>query len=412
MLPSEIALVGSLPLTSTGKVDRASLAQVEPVTKSDVAQSPGDPLERELATIWEQLLGVDSVGRSSDFFMLGGNSLTAMRLFARLERELGIRMPVAVLFSAPTVAQLAAAIRGRNTEAAWPSLMTVQPLGSLPPFFCASPLVVDVLAYRGLALAMGTDQPFYALYSQGQEGGPQGRDQIVELAARYVNEIRGVQPHGPYYLGGYSFGGKIAYEMARQLVARGEPVGLMAFLEVYGPGYLTPYIPTWLFNRVRNLRRLEVSLADLLPWAVMHWRNLRMGTPSDRATYIRTRLSGRIRQLQRVRLRSRHHRRAEPADSLGSATRSPKYPAYDPGEYDGRVALFRAEKQPLGIRPDPAMGWGPFLNGDVEIHSVPGFHDSILFGPRVKRLASMLNECLARARAASVLPPQEPRVEP
>jgi amino acid adenylation domain-containing protein len=401
MLPSEIVFVDRLPVTSTGKIDRASLAQADPAARSDVTQPPGDPLEKELVTVWEQVLGVDSVGRSSDFFALGGNSLLAMRLFARLERELGIRIPVAVLFGAPTVAQLAAAIRSRDTDAAWPSLMAVQPLGGLPPFFCASPLVVDVLAYRGLALEMGTDQPFYALYSQGREGAPRGRDQIVELAARYVSEIRAVQPHGPYYLGGYSFGGKIAYEMARQLATGGEPVGLLAFLEVYGPGYLTPYIPAWLFSRVRNLGRLEVSLADLLPWAMMHWRNLRQGTPSDRAAYIRSKLAGRIRQLQRVWRRSRHHRRSGLAGDPGLVPRPPKYPAYDPGGYNGRVALFRAEKQPLGIRSDPAMGWGSLLKGEFEIHSVPGFHDTILFGPRVKRLASMLNESLARARTAS-----------
>ena len=181
--------------------------------------------------MWEEVLAVRPVRIQDDFFTLGGHSLLAARLFDRIERRMGQRLPIAILFQAPTIEGLAAILRRKGWSPSWSSLVAIQTAGTRPPFFCVHAVGGNILSYRLLSRHLGAEQPFYALQSQGLDGEHPPHETVEAAAAHYVEEIRTVQPRGPYYLGGTSLGGIVAFEMAQQLVAQGERVGLLALID-------------------------------------------------------------------------------------------------------------------------------------------------------------------------------------
>ena len=204
----------------------------------DIALEAGS-LEAELAGIWRKVLGIPAVGVHDDFFDLGGNSLLAVLLAARIEKRCGVAVTPAVLFEAPTVSRLAAWIRERGAALSWSPLVAIQPNGDRPPFFCVHGAGGHVVGYADLARRLGPDQPVYGLQAIGLDGRQVPETDLQAMAARYVTEIRSLQPRGPYYLGGLSFGGVVAFEMARALDAQGERVGLLALFDTTRPGHWT-----------------------------------------------------------------------------------------------------------------------------------------------------------------------------
>src|SRR5207245_35503 len=193
------------------------------------AAAPGDDVERRLAAVWEEILNVRPIGVDESFFDLGGHSLLTVRLMARVEREFGERLPLSLLFRGGTIASLADALRRGAAPDARPPLVRLSgnSTATKPAFYCVHPIGGTVLCYGALARRLGTDRPFCALEAQGLHGPEAPQTSVETLAARYVEAVRGHQPHGPYFLGGWSFGGVVAYEMACRLVKLGEPVALL-----------------------------------------------------------------------------------------------------------------------------------------------------------------------------------------
>jgi thioesterase domain-containing protein len=238
MTPSAFVFLDRLPLTPNGKADRRALP-APGAAGPDPARScvgPRDALEQQLVALWEETLGVSPVGVTDSFFDLGGHSLVAIRLFSRMAQLLGRELPLSILFQAPTVEQLARLLRGEELRSS--PLVAIQPDGFRTPFFCIHGAGGNVLCFRSLARHLGPDQPFYGLQSPEPLEDPENPSSIAERAARYLREIRAAQPVGPYFLGGFSFGGRIASEMARQLRTHGEEVGLLALLDAEVPGNL------------------------------------------------------------------------------------------------------------------------------------------------------------------------------
>jgi thioesterase domain-containing protein/acyl carrier protein len=215
-----------LPISAPVKANSAA-----PVTlvaeKTTVARND---TEKRLTKLWEELLGVAPIGTRKNYFDLGGNSLLAVRLFARIEREFHVNLPLATLFEAQTIEQLADVLDNKGEEG-WSPLVTIQPAGSRPPFFCIHGGGGSVLIYRALSQHLGADQPFYGLESQGLDGRRPLLTRIEDMAELYVKKLRRVQPHGPYFLGGYCMGGTVALEMAQRLTAQGEEVALLALFD-------------------------------------------------------------------------------------------------------------------------------------------------------------------------------------
>jgi len=218
--------VAELPISAPVKAKSAA-----PVTrvaeKTTVARNE---TEKRLTKLWEELLGVAPIGTRKNYFDLGGNSLLAVRLFARIEREFHVNLPLATLFEAQTIEQLADVLDNKGEEG-WSPLVTIQPAGSRPPFFCIHGGGGSVLIYRALSQHLGADQPFYGLESQGLDGRRPLLTRIEDMAELYVKKLRRVQPHGPYFLGGYCMGGTVALEMAQRLTAQGEEVALLALFD-------------------------------------------------------------------------------------------------------------------------------------------------------------------------------------
>ena len=227
MMPSAFVMLAALPLTPNRKVDRRALPKPDE-SRRDLESTylaPRDNLERQLANIWEKILDVKTVGVEDSFFELGGHSLLAVRLFAQIENRFGKRLPLAALFQAPTIEQLANVLRETAAAKSWSSLVAIQPHGSKPPLYCIHAAGANVLIYRPLSRHLGMDQPVYALQARGLDGQQQPFLHVEDMAAHYIREVRAFQPEGPYDLLGASFGGLVIFEMAHQLRAQGQQVG-------------------------------------------------------------------------------------------------------------------------------------------------------------------------------------------
>jgi amino acid adenylation domain-containing protein len=387
MVPAAFVALERLPRAPSGKIDRRALSRrpVEAVHDGRVRVDPRDTTELELARIWEELLGAGRVGVTDDFFELGGHSLLAVRLFARIEASFGRRLPLALLFQARTVERLAAALRGNRRSGAQesPALVAIQPAGDQPPFFCVHAVGGSVLSYASLAHHLGPDQPFYGLQAQGIDDVLPPADGIEEMASCYLEALRTVQPSGPYRLGGWSMGGLVAYEMARQLLARGEEVALLAMID-------TP-VPEPSPGPESDLDRLAGFALDL-------------GLPLERLGASRDELAGRGREqlLSDLLEWGRASRRLPPdlgephlrrllavyEANLRAAT------LYRPGPYDGRIVLFKAAEPSGGD-----FDWERFAAGGVEVRNVSGGHYSLMRESGVQELAAGLAAALARARS-------------
>ena len=184
-----------------------------------------------LTTIWQEMLHVEGVTPDQNYFDLGGDSILAVQLFARIEAEFGINMPIATLFDAPTIGDLTRALYEEKSVSRWSPLVTIQASGTKPPFFCMHGAGGNVLIYRELSKYLGPDQPFYGLQAQGLDGEDPPLTKIEDMAALYVKHIRKARPRGPYYVGGYCMGGTVAFEVAQQLRAAGEEVALLVVFD-------------------------------------------------------------------------------------------------------------------------------------------------------------------------------------
>lgn len=399
MVPSWIVPMAQLPLNANGKKDRKALPAPDSARTAREYQSPRDEVERKLVAVWEQVLGISPVGVTDNFFDLGGHSLLAVRLFSQTEEVLGRKLPLATLFQSPTIEKIAQVIRAGNESGKGSVFVSIQPKGTRPPMFWVHSLGGDggggFFYYRKLSELLGLDQPSFGIRSPEE---PFHR--IEEMAAHYVERLVEFHPTGPYLLGGFCFGGNVAYEMARQLVAMGRPVGLLVLLESAAP----------CSGSASGLRQAGGALPvlnHLRSWLVEFIHQ----SPGEMLHRIRRKRKLLGKQIARTfSLSKRSESPAELEDVIDMAG----YPAayvkyakahwraltqYTPGKYPGRITLFRARKQPLS-RFDPTLGWGDLAAGGVTVNVIPGSHEKMLEEPNVHILATELKACLVELQAA------------
>ena len=368
MIPAAFVSMDALPLTPNGKVDRKALAAVPVTMQADRSKHLGarDELESRMVRIWEAVFAIRPIGVLHNFFELGGHSLLALRLMHRIEQEFGQTLPPAVLFQAPSVEQLCDILRHDGWVPRWVSLVPIQPKGSKPPFFCVHGLGGHVMRFGALARHLGPDQPFYGLQSRGLDGKHPCDVTVQQMASNYIEEIRSLQPEGPYRLGGYSFGGAVAYEMARQLTALGQEVGFLVLLDAY-PG--TAKRPGSLVDTF-----LKLSPREKLAYIV-----------SKRQMIVR-RFRSRIEALRYPAALKRVH------EANAVAERAYPWP-----DYTGRVWLFRASEKGLRGQSEPDSSPG----SQWEIHELLADHGSIIREPKVRDLAESIAACLNTAYSPS-----------
>jgi thioesterase domain-containing protein/acyl carrier protein len=392
----------SLPRTPNGKVDRLALPEATGVVLEKTHRdAPRTDTEARLAALWQALLGVESVGVRDGFFDLGGYSLLAVRLFAAIEKAFGKHLPMTTILEGDTIEHLAQVIDRVVAPSNWPSLVLLQSGGTCPPFFCVHPIDGDVFLYLALARYVGSDQPFYGLRARGLDGLSEPHPSLEAAASDYIREIKQIQPRGPYYLGGYSMGATIAFEMAQQLQARGDEVGLLASFD--SPPTGTDYYVRWglsfgarwvLFRLVRYLLK---SREDKVVVLRRKWHKLSR-TLRDPTTSLHDHALGFARSLTEdlfggPTLVPAHHERVIAALYRCSLN-------YVPREYSGRLTVFRAADQPLACSHDPLMDWARLARAGVNAPTVPGNHETILQEPYVRELAQALTAALADSHAS------------
>lgn len=357
MLPAAFVVLDKMPLTRNGKVDRRALPPPEQssavLEKNFVA--PRDEVERELARIWESVLVTRNVGIHDKFFESGGHSLLALRLLARIKQHFQQTILIDAMLQAETIEKLAELIRQPASEDAWSPLVALQPRGSRPPFFCVHPATGSAFAYVELARHIGSGQPFYGLQSPVN----QPLTEIEAMATLYLEGVRTVQPKGPYYLGGWSMGGRVAYEMAQQLRAQGDEIALLALFDIVA------YQPVAVEEPV---------LHDLFRIVVEHVQGHggEAGADLDPELYRR-----------HFNVFKNNYRASE---------------KYELQPYGGQITLFSAEETRASA-PEAQLGWDA-LCAELEIHDFPGSHASMMLEPNIRLVAARLKSCLEASQAS------------
>lgn len=377
-VPTRVVFLDQIPKGPTGKMQRIGLAAKLGITgaPAPIAAAPVTraltQTEEDLVAIWQRILTLKQVGIRDNFFELGGDSLLGVQMLLEVEARWHKRLRVSTLCIASTIEQVAAILDGAEPRAAGSCLIPIQPKGKHPPLFCIHGIYGDVVCFRTLSQLLGPDQPLYGVQPPESAPGALPPTTVAEMATRYLQDIRSVQPKGPYYLAGLSFGGLVAFEMARQLVANGESLGLVALLDSNGPNY-------------KAIHRLRGHIQKIL----------HLGT-REKLEYFKERASGWSQKSRGVLNRWLPFLAGKPAaldgprgaDVLAINQRATM--AYKPGVYAGNVKLFRAEQREEFFESDPLCFWGGLASGGVDVYPVPGTHDDILRQPSVRVLARLL----------------------
>ncbi len=389
MIPAAFVLLDQMPLMPNGKVDRRTLATFAQDLTEVSAEfiGPRDVLELQLAQIWKEILNLRVAGVRDNFFEHGGHSLLAVRLLTRIRQTLGVDLPLALLFQKLTIEHLAAHIR-QASGGAWQQfspLVEIQRGAAGPAFFCVHPAGGNVLCYTDLAKHLGMDQSFYGLQAQGLDGTQMPLSSIEEMATSYIAAIRTIQPAGPYFLGGWSMGGLVAFEMAQQLQAQGQHVSLLAVIDANAPATETQFAEPDEISYMESFTR-DMGLA---------WEQLQ-GSSDDLVN-----LDSRQR-LDYV-LEMAVAANVLPPDVESSQiehlynvfkTNVRAMLDYKPQPLSIPITLFKAEEL-LGEPADPRAGWERFTREGVELLTVPGNHYTMVREPHVKILARQLVRCIA-----------------
>jgi amino acid adenylation domain-containing protein len=386
MQPASMTVLTSLPRTPNGKIDRKSLPEPKEVQRS-VAAPPVTEPERRLATIWCSVLGLQSVDRTANFFEIGGHSVLAARLAARIETEFGRRLSLATLFKSPSIEEQARLL-GVEPERQFDfrQVVKLQPNGSKPPIIAIN----NTGIFYVLSKQLGPDQPFTCL----QLFDPANRDAplpptVEGLAAAYVKLIRSVQPNGPYALVGWCVAGALTFETARQLAADGNKISLLAMVDTWVPGHL------------KRLGVIRGKITDYAYRGHLILREFRRVMRGEMAigTFVSNRVL--IKTLQRVFSRAavatsgsvgerQPHATPEAYDQWLQRYLEGNLKQYEPKPYQGKLTLFRSGQEPRGLFIDDAMGWGAFAQGGVDVVRVEGDHFTVFSGPGAQQMAATI----------------------
>ena len=344
-----------------------------------------DEIEQALAGWWQDLLGTNRPDVNADFFELGGHSLVAVQLFVKIKKTYRVDLDLRILFEARTIAKLADAIRAEinprdEHKAAAPrqlsSLVSIHPSGDLPPVYFVSGAGGHVLIFQNLANHLGPDQPVYALQPPGLDGKQSFLTRLEDIAAHYVREIKTVQPHGPYYLAGYSFGGIVTFEMAQQLAANGDKVGLLVLLDT-----------TWRYwEKSRPASTVGGRLRHYAGRIIDVFR-----TPEELVDVIGNRTHMALRKVFRAAGRPLPLGSVEDANWFAVTN-------YEAKPYPGRLMLIRCSERP-GHK-DDLFGWRNLCAG-IDVKDTPGNHMTIVKEPNVSHLGQTLRQCIKEAAAAN-----------
>ena len=394
MVPSAFVVLDALPLTPNGKVDKHALPNNEIIrqntNKSFVA--PRNFTELALVKIWANLLNTSPIGVTDNFFDLGGHSFLAVRLMAQIQDRFRHNLPLSTLFENPTIEELAIIVSQPFRQNSASPLVAINSSGSKIPFFCIHGAGGGISKYFNLSRRLGEDYPFYAL----EDNVEQDKPEIIsaeETATRYLQEIRKVQPNGPYLLGGHCYGGVLAFEMAQQLQKQGQTVGLVIVIDAILP---EKSIESTNDDDAKFLLRIAESIKtdNNIDFSVP-FEELRDLPLTEQLNLINKKASSIFSDAE-IQDFLRYY---ELFKAHVQAMRS-----YVPLCYPHSITLFRASEEiihdfdnPEWYTDDPLLGWGKCSSQPIQFIDVPGDHFSIFVEPHIQELAKQLRICIDNA---------------
>ena len=408
MVPTNFVVLPRFPITANGKIDRKALPAPTPAAvDTDAQNAPTTPEEALLATLWADVLGMQQVNVDDNFFELGGHSMIAVQVMTRLEKQTGRRLPLATLFEYPTVREMARLLHQDAQPVSWESLVPIKPGGSRDPLYIVHGAGLNVLLFNAVANNLHPDQPVYGLQARGLNGVDEPFHSIPEMAQAYVTEIVKHNPTGPYLLSGFSFGGIVAFEMARQLQEQGRKVGLVALFDAYAydAGRSNPW---WqrkaqglglFINKVGHTLRLirkhrgqgvAYKMESIDRRLIKKYWQLKASKRFDQVltrTLIQAYWQLKFGQQQQQEAIFDTTFRIEAINDL-ALEEFQLLPA------DLEVHLFRATVQTFFMEDYDFYGWRDFARKGVHVHDVPGEHSYIFAPPNDKVFARQLQAVL------------------
>ena len=378
MLPNSFVFLTSIPQNANGKVNRSALppANCHNFSQNSQLMAPRTTTELQLWQIWSEVLNIPTVGVGDNFFDLGGHSLLAVRLMARIQQELGINLPLQTLFTEPTIESQANLLSSQDKTNSYSPLVPIQSSGNLPPFFWVHPIGGNVFCYAELARHLGKNQPFYGLQSLGLSGEQKPLTTIEEMAATYIKALQSIQSGGSYYLGGWSMGGVVAWEMAQQLQAAGQEVELVALIDSYAPKAIAE------LEQMDGAALANSLIADLgglfgteIPVLAQDIKQLQ---PEEQLRCILTQAKGLNLLPPEVGMEQMHH--------LFQVFKANRFAVaqYQPQPYSGNVSLLCSGS----LSED--RGWSSLITGELKTYTIPGDHYTMMRSPHVAVVAQQL----------------------
>jgi amino acid adenylation domain-containing protein len=376
MIPSHFAFIAEFPLNPNGKVDRRALSALPLQVDNQLIIAPQTATQQQLVNIWQEVLGLESISIKDNFFHLGGHSILAVTLSHKLEQTFAIKLPFGMVFQMSTIEQQANFLEQQGNKKAYSTLAPIQPKGTKPPLF----LFQGIGIYYPLSSQLGEDQPVYGLAIEMIDDSEHWLDRVADLVALYIQEIKTLQPQGPYYLGGLSFGGMVAFEAAQQLQSQGEEVALLALFDTWDPkAYTIHPLYKRLLTHLRQFSRSPVKYLFSKLTNTNKFLKLRQKFNSDQAQKdYQEKKENRLNHVPQIYLEAQQN--------------------YIPQTYSGKVTVFKAmeEYEVMSTFGDfeDKFGWGNLVTGGLEIIYIPGDHFGILKEPYVETLAKELKRCL------------------
>lgn len=386
MVPEEFIGLKKFPLTPNSKIDRKALPK--PAIKK--ATSVSDTQARQhlskneelVSDIWKEILGIENLKADDDFFELGGHSLLAVKVMVAIEKSTGKRLPLATLFNNSTIKKLAEQLTDDKQQFNWDALVPIKTRGSKTPIFLIHGGGLNILLFKSISAYFDDDQPVYGLQALGLNHETNVPTTMNEIAKRYIKEILEVNPNGPYAIAGYSLGGFIAFEIAKELKMMGKEIKLLGVMDTYAGNNEI------IDNKANHILKKVKRQFNKVPFFTKSFIN----SPKEAIEY---QLTVTKNKIEKIRSNS-----AVTKDVL-TAYETEIYKNYNIAHNnyflepaDLKVTLFRVAKRLYYLDDLVHLGWGKFAKQGVEVHEIPGDHKTFLFPPNDKEFAEILQRKL------------------
>jgi amino acid adenylation domain-containing protein len=383
MVPDNFIAVKNFPLTPNAKVDRKALPKPN-FKKAKYAAATGNLLtknEQLIADIWAGVLDVKDLEPGDDFFELGGHSLLAVNVMVEIQRKTGKRLPLAVLFSNSTIEKLALQLGGDEIE--WDTIVPIKSTGAKPPIYLVHGSGLNLLMFKPISEHFDAEQPLYGIQAIGIGKRVEVPDTLEEVAAYHIKELLKVNPDGPYNLAGYSYGGIIAFEIARQLIAAGKKINLLGMIDTNAGSFLQPKAGT------ARIAKKVTRQFHKVPFFVNSFIKYPKESFEYQQLVIKRKFKGKVMTDVNIMVDSY---------TLYEQGIRDKYnylmARYHLAPFAIEIALFRVEKRLYFLDDQKYLGWDKIAIKGVRIYTTPGDHKTFLEPPNDEKFAKVIQRAI------------------